>query len=503
MTAQTTDVLVIGAGFSGIAMGHALLGAGRDDFVILEKASTPGGTWRDNRYPGCACDVPSHLYSMSFDLNPDWQQAYASQPEIQAYLLGVIERHGLSPHIQTDVRVQHAAWDDHAGHWVVTTTAGTWHARAVFAGTGPLHEPRIPRIEGLDSFRGRVFHTARWPEDVDLAGKRVAVVGTGSSAIQLVPHVQAQAKEMVLFQRTPAWVLPKFGRAIGPGQRAAFRTVPGLMRAYRAALFYGLELVQLAQRRPGRMRPIQALAHRNLRRQISDPVLRERLTPTFTIGCKRFLLSNDYYPALAADNATVTGAVVSATPNGLVDSDGVEHAVDVVVMGTGFKVHNPPIADAVQGRHGQTLAQAWQGSPRAYLGTTTHGFPNFFLSLGPNTGNGHTSVLTAAEAQAGYLVATLDVLDARGATAVDVRSEAEDAWNDSVQQALSKMVWNAGGCASWYLDAQGMNRSIYPWSTIDLRRRLKRFRADDYAFRAADGTWTDAQSTAEPAALAG
>lgn len=481
MSEQRVRVAIIGGGFSGIGVGRELLQAGYDDFVILEKGSQLGGTWRDNTYPGCACDVPSQLYSFSFAPNPDWSRVFAPQPEIQRYLLQVAQQVGVLPHVRLGAEVVRAAWDEQAREWRVEL--GDGHvvlASLLVAGTGPLHNPRIPQLPGFEDFEGRAFHTARWEDDADLSG-RVAVIGTGSSAIQLVPEIQPGCGSLTLFQRTPGWVLPKPDHRIPRAERLAFRFLPGFQRGYRGAWYYGLELFQRAQRSPEVMDRLADIGRAHLRRQVADPALREQLTPDFALSCKRLLLSNTYYPALQRENVRVVPrAVASFTADGLIDAEGEHHPVDTVIFATGFHVSDPPVAERIVGRGGRSLADCWQGSPTAYLGTSIPGFPNFAMMLGPNLGNGHSSALVIVEAQARYLVDTLRTMDREQLEVVEVREPVDAAWNAEVQDALRGTVWNAGGCASWYLDDQGFNRAIYPWSTVDLRRRLRTFEPAAY-----------------------
>ncbi|MEZ6184464.1 MAG: SDR family NAD(P)-dependent oxidoreductase [Planctomycetota bacterium] len=475
-SAPAHRVAIVGAGFSGLAVAVELARVGVEDVVLLEKAAAPGGTWRENTYPGCACDVPSHLYSLSFAPNPDWSQAYAGHAEIQRYLLQAFEVHGLAARTRFETELLRARWDPAGLVWRLETSRGPLAAQALVLATGPLHAPRVPELPGLADFQGEAFHTARWRHDLDLAGKRVGVVGTGSSAIQVIPELQGQVGSLTVFQRTAPWVLPKQDRRFGPAARLALRRVPGLRRAYRLKLDGEPERVQRAQRSPRVLRWLARAGRRHLARQVPDPELRARLTPEFVLGCKRILLSNTYYPALQAPNVRlVDRAVREATPRGLVDDAGEHHALDAVVWATGFHVHDDPIAARVLDGRGQSLAARWAGSPRAYLGTAVAGFPNLFLMVGPNLGNGHTSILTVAEAQARYLAQAVQLLEAGRVRALDVRLSEELAWDAEVQRALAGTVWNAGGCTSWYLDAQGRNSAIYPWTTVDLRRRFKTF----------------------------
>ena len=479
------EVAVIGAGASGIAAAVLLDRAGIDDVVVLEKGPAVGGTWRDNTYPGCACDVPSHLYSFSFAPNPNWSHAYSGQPEIQRYLEDVVRRFGVRDRIRLDTEVRSAIWDETAQRWELDTGSGPVLARSLISGAGPLHEPRIPDLPGLDRFTGTVFHSSRWRHDHDLRGRRVAVVGTGASAIQFVPEIQPDVDRLVLFQRTAPWVLPKLDRRISSTEKRLFAAVPALQRLFRLGLYGAFELVQVAQRHPRLMRRMQRLGVRHLERQVRDPEMRRRLTPKFTLGCKRILMSNDWYPAITSSNVEVLSTGVrEVRERSIVGADGTEREVDTIIFGTGFHVTDPPIAERVRGGDGRALADLWQGSPQVYKGTTVHGFPNFFLLVGPNTGNGHTSVFVVIEAQLTYVIDALRAMRARGLGAVEPQKAAQDEWNEEVQAALSGTVWNAGGCSSYYLDRNGRNSSIYPWTTIDMRRRLARFDIEAYETRA-------------------
>jgi cyclohexanone monooxygenase len=484
MTARHFDVLVIGAGFAGLGAAIKLRDAAFHDFAVLEKAERPGGTWRDNTYPGCGCDVPSAVYSFSFAPNPDWSRAYAEQQEIQAYLERTAEEYGVTPRIHFGTEVLDASWSEAEQRWSLDTTAGPYSARVVIAGAGPLHEPNLPDVPGLDSFEGHVFHSARWDHDYDLRGRRVAVVGTGSSAIQFVPMIQPQVEQLYLFQRTAPWVIPKFDRRIGDAEKKLYRRFPATQRAFRNALYHLFELTQLAQRRPRVMERIGRLAALHLKRQVEDPELRRALTPNFTLGCKRILFSNTYYPALQQPNAQlVPHAMREVRAHSVVGADGVEREVDTIIFGTGFHVTDMPIGERVRRDDGLSMSAVWQGSPRAYLGTTVAGFPNLFMLIGPNVGNGHTSAIVLIEAQLEYALGALKAMRARGLASVAVRPEVQRAYNERVQAALAGTVWNSGGCQSYYLDRNGTNSTIYPWTTIDLRRRTSRFALDDYVAR--------------------
>ena len=478
---RDTQVLVIGAGVSGMAVVVALRKRGITDFTIIEAGSEVGGTWRDNTYPGCGCDVPSLLYSFSFEQNPNWTRTFAKQPEIQAYVRGVAKKHGIDQILRSGVEATASTWDEQQQRWIVQTSEGVYRAQFIVGATGPLQHVKIPDIPGLDSFTGEIFHSAQWNHDYDLTGKRVAVVGTGASAIQIVPTIQPLVSKLVLLQRTPSWVLPRPDFPVDRVSRLALKHVPGLQRALRTGLWLFMELQQQAQRRPKLMQQLQKLGLGLLKRQVRDPELRRALTPTFTLGCKRLLMSNTYYKALTAPGSTVVPhALAEIKPGSVVGADGSEHEVDAIIFATGFHVTDPPIADAVRGRSGKTVAESWGPSPQAYLGTMAPDIPNAFLMVGPNLGNGHTSVFLPIEAQAGYIADAVSTLRAEGIEAIEVKPEIHARWNAKVQKALQGTVWNDGGCASYYLDSTGRNSTIYPWTTIDLRRRMRRFHLEQF-----------------------
>jgi len=474
-------VLVIGAGFSGIGAAVKLTEAGIDDFVVLEKAAVPGGTWRENTYPGCACDVMSTLYSFSFAPNPDWSRIYGTQPEIQDYLLDVAERFDVNRRIEFGTEALESRWDEPSKRWIVETNRGRYVAEAVIAAAGPLHEPKIPDLPGLGGFEGTVFHSATWDHDHDLAGERVAVVGTGASAVQFIPEIAAEVGEMTIFQRTAPWVVPKPDAPVPAGVRSFFRRLPFAQRLFREGIYHVHELIQIAQRHPRVMQQVQRLMLRWMHSIVRDPQLREKVTPDYTLGCKRILPSNGYYPALTRDNVDVVAAgVAEVRPNSVVDANGDEHEVDTIIFGTGFHATDPPIADRVRGRDGRTLAETWGGNFEAYLGTTIAGFPNAFLTLGPNLGNGHNSAVVIVEAQLRYIVDALKAMEREQVSSISLREDVSDAWNEQVQEGLEGTVWNDGGCVSWYLNEEGRNVAIYPWTTIDLRRRMRGFDLADY-----------------------
>ncbi len=482
---EVLDSIIIGAGFSGIGASIALSRAGFNNHVLLEKAPSLGGTWRENTYPGCACDVPSALYSFSYAPYPNWDRVFARQPQIRRYLQQVADTYGVTPRIRLGCELVHARWSPGERYWEVTTSESTFHARSLILAAGPLHLPRLPDIPGLNSFRGTSFHSARWQHQHDLRGRTVAVVGTGASAIQFVPRIQPQVAQLTVFQRTAPWVLPKPDHGIPAVEKALFRHLPITQRALRGALYYALELLQLAQRKPLVMQQIQRIGRVHLRRQVADKSLRQALTPNFTLGCKRLLLSNRWYPAVTASNATIVPHGVQAIEaDGLRDTTGRFHHADTIIYATGFTVTRPPIATRVTGARGITLDDQWAGSPEGYLGTTVAGFPNLFTMIGPNLGNGHSSATVLIEAQAAYIADALNFLKTSGRTHFDTDPNRQARYNAKVQRALANTVWNAGGCASFYLDEHGRNSTIYPWTTLNLRRRLAKFRARDFVVAA-------------------
>ena len=479
-------VAIVGAGFGGLGTAIRLRQRGMDDFVILERAGEIGGTWRDNSYPGCACDVESHLYSFSFDLNPDWSRAFSPQPEIQEYLRRCAARHGVMPHVRLSHEVLDARWDDAAAHWRIRTTRGDWTASVLVLAQGALSDPSIPALPGLERFRGTVFHSARWNHAHDLAGERVAVIGTGASAIQLVPAIQPVVGKLSLFQRTPSWIIPRHDRAITATERRLFRRLRPLQRLLRLWLYLRHELFLVAFRHPRIARLVERYALRHLRASVPDPALRAKLTPRYTIGCKRILLSNDYLPAVTQPNVElVTEGIAEVRADAIVDGAGAVHPVDTIILATGFQPTTPPLAYHVHGRDGRTLADAWEGSPKAHAGTTFTGFPNLFMLMGPNTGLGHSSVVYMIEAQIAHVLGALDEMRRRGAAAIEPRPEAQAAWLAYVERKMRGTVWVAGHCASWYLDATGRNSTLWPDFTWRFRRRVARFRPAEYEMRPA------------------
>jgi cation diffusion facilitator CzcD-associated flavoprotein CzcO len=478
---EHVHVAIIGSGFSGLGTAIRLKQEGMNDFVVLERANEVGGTWRDNTYPGCACDVPSHLYSFSFAPNPDWSKAFSPQPEILSYLRSCASHYGILPHVRFDHAVQKCAWDEDARRWRVETSKGTLTADVLVAAAGALSEPSVPRIPGLEKFEGPAFHSARWDHGADLTGKSVAVVGTGASAIQFVPEIQARVGKLNVFQRTPPWVLPRNNPALSEGQRRTFRSFPALQQLARGQIYAITELFGLGFRHPALMRPLQRLALKYLEAVVPDPVLRAKLTPNYSLGCKRILFSNKYLRTLTESNVdVVTEGIQEVRARSIVTTDGQERAVDAIVFGTGFYVSDLPFGKYVQGRGGQTLDDVWKGSPQAHLGTTVSGFPNLFFLLGPNTGLGHTSVVYMIESQIAHLVSALRYMRDHRVATVEPRAEAQAAFVADLDRRLGRTVWSTGGCASWYIDKTGRNSTLWPDATWRFRRRVRSFNPGEY-----------------------
>lgn len=476
-------VVIVGAGFSGIGAAIRLRQAGLQDFIVLERASEVGGTWRDNIYPGCECDVPSNLYSFSFDPKPDWSRTFSPQSEIWDYLRGCVKRHGLEAHLRLDSPVTQLVWEDEHERWHLTTANGQLTAQVVVSATGALAAPARPRLPGLASFTGRAFHSARWDTSCELRDARVAIVGTGASAIQIVPRLQPLARELHVYQRTPPWILPRSDRAMTRFEHAAYRTVPHSQRAVRESIYWARELTVLGFRHPRLAKLGERIARRQLEHQIGDRALRKALRPHYRLGCKRILFSNDYYPALAQPNVTLIPHEVSdVTPTGIVAADGIERPVDVIVFATGFNVTNAPGTRRIRGQHGVTLAESWNGSPAAYNGTTIAGFPNLLMLLGPHTGLGHTSVLVMIEAQITYLLDYLHKLEQHNLASLAPHPGAQAEFVEWVHRRAHGTVWQSGGCDSWYLDSTG-HSVLWPDFSWRFRQRLRRVDLEHYITR--------------------
>jgi cation diffusion facilitator CzcD-associated flavoprotein CzcO len=512
--AGTVPIAIIGTGFAGLGMAIRLRQEGREDFVLLEKNTDVGGTWWENHYPGCACDIESHLYSFSFAPNPGWSRMFSPQPEIQRYLRGCAERHDLLPRIRFNTMVVGARYDEAAGLWLLRTADATamrayleqhglhpgdaidWNdpalppvgslkAQVVISGMGGLSTPAYPQLPGLETFRGKAFHSQNWDHDYDLAGKRVAVIGTGASSIQFVPQIAPKVARLDLYQRTPPWIVPKPDRPVTRFERWLFRALPFTQRFYRGGIYAFHELLGTAfVVNPRLMKLIQGLALRHIRRQIADPELRRKVTPDYTIGCKRILISDDYYPALTRANVdVVTAGIRELRAHSIVTADGVEHEVDCIIFGTGFRATDPLPRGVIFGRHGQDLLDAWQDGPEAYKGTAVAGFPNLFFIVGPNTGLGHNSMVYMIESQIAYILDALKLMRDQQLQALEVRAEVQAAYNAKLQRGLKNAIWSVGGCRSWYLLPNGKNVTLWPGYTWQFRRQTRRFDAAAYALQ--------------------
>jgi cation diffusion facilitator CzcD-associated flavoprotein CzcO len=471
---EVVDVLIVGAGFAGIGLAMHLQTRGVC-YRVLEQAGAIGGTWRDNIYPGAACDIPSLLYCYSFAPNPAWSRMYPPQAEIQAYLEDCVDRHGVRPQLALGDGVVAARFDGALGLWFVDTASGERHAAwALVLATGGLSRPRWPDIAGWNDFTGPRLHTARWDPSLPLAGRRVGVVGTGASAIQLVPELLRAGAEVTVFQRTPPWIVPKFDRVLRPTAAGA--------RWRRRLMDWRFELRAIPFTRARWLLPlIEPIVKLHLRWQVRDPALRARLTPHYRVGCKRVLLSNDWYPALQHPRAHLVDAPIERiTRDGVRTRDGVLHGCDVLVAATGFHAAEQGAPFPIHGRDGLSLDAAWRDGAEAYKGTTVAGFPNLFLLGGPNTGLGHHSIIAMLEAQFAYVLGALDVLRADSARVLEVSRSAQSRWNAWLQRRLARTVWNTGGCRSWYLTADGRNTTLWPGFVRGFRRVTRRFDQDAY-----------------------
>lgn len=478
--AEDFEILVLGAGISGIGAGIRLLERGMTDFAILEKADDLGGTWRDNTYPGLTCDVPSTLYSYSFAQKHDWSRVFAGQREILEYVRETAEARSVPDHIRFNQEVRRAQWIDAEKHWRVETADTVYRARFLITCTGYLHEPSIPDLPGLKDFPGKVFHSSRWDHEHDLNGERVAVIGTGASAIQFVPAIQPEVSELHIFQRSPQWVLPKPDHEIPSLEKAFFR-LPFTLNMWRQMVYGGFETFGIGFRRPALLRQFQKVGEAHLRRAVPDPELRAKLTPDYTLGCKRVLMSNDYYPALNQPNVDLLATgVKEVRGNTVIGADGSEREVDTIILGTGFHVTEQPIAQRVFDGAGRSLSAHWAEGMQAYKGTTIHGFPNAFMVLGPNLGIGHNSAFIVIEAQLDYIMDAIGKARRKDIVRLEVTADTQRRHNRRIQRDLQGSVWNTGGCSSYYLDKNGFNSVGFPWSTLAMRRMLKRFDLRNY-----------------------
>ncbi|WP_375497969.1 flavin-containing monooxygenase [uncultured Jatrophihabitans sp.] len=481
-------VLVIGSGFAGLGAAIRLRQDGRDDFLVIERGSEVGGTWRDNTYPGAACDVPSHLYSYSFELNPRWSRSFSPQPEIQDYLRTVAAKYDVARKHLFDTEVTQARWDATTTRWLVDTTNGEFSADVLVGAVGALAEPNLPDIKGIENFQGEIFHSARWNHDVSLRGKRVALIGTGASAIQVGPAIAGKdssvgVAQLDVYQRTAPWVMPRHDRPYSKLESLAYRHVPGLQRVAREAIYWGRETYMIGfGYKPGILKAAQKIAERNIAKGIADPELRAKVTPDWQIGCKRILISNTWYPMLAQDNVElVTDGIAEIRENAIVSTDGTVREVDAIVVATGFHVTDSPTYERIIGADGRSLAQVWAThGQQAYRGAAVHGFPNLLFVVGPNTGLGHSSMVHMIESHLNYLSSALATMDAANLETFEVRADVQRRYNDKLQNHMKQTIWTTGGCASWYLDARGNNTTLWPTFTFVFRRQTKHFDVTAY-----------------------
>lgn len=460
-------VAVLGAGMSGLCMAIELRQHGIGDFVVLEKAAAVGGTWRENTYPGVACDVPSHVYSFSFELNPDWSQAFSGGEEIRAYCERCVERYGLAPHLRFHAEVTSLVFDDHC--WQIKLADGSsLSADHVVSGLGGLHRPNHPAIEGREAFAGPVFHTAEWDHDQDLRGKRVAIIGTGASAVQVLPSIAADVEEVTVFQRSPAWVFPRMANDISAARRARYRRFPALMRLHRYFLWLLMDAFgTLSLRRGSRLHArLERRARDFLEREVRDPKVRRKLTPDYAAGCKRRCISDDYLASFNRSNVhLVSEPVTQIEAGGIRDAEGKLHEVDVIIEATGFKPFDIHEYVEIRGRDGIRLQEQWRERVESYRTVMTPGFPNFFMLLGPNSATGHTSALIMIESQARFVTRCLRLLAEREARHVEPTPEATGRFNQRIRRDMRRMVFS-GGCNAWYTDDQDHNYTLWPYSAL-------------------------------------
>jgi len=487
-TANTTPahfrIAIIGSGFSGLGMAIKLKQSGENDFIVFEKDHGVGGTWRVNSYPGCACDVQSHLYSYSFEPNPNWTRMFAPQPEIRSYLEHCAQKYALMSHVRLGCNISQLRWSEQEQQWHISDSNGNHYtANVVVAGMGGLSTPALPEIRGLEKFQGKVFHSQQWDHDYNFHGKRVAVIGTGASAIQFVPQIQPKVAQLDLYQRTPPWILPKPDRAISATERTLFARFPALQKLWRGLIYSQLETRVLGFAvSPKVMALPQRVAKHHISARIKDPVLRKKVTPDYLFGCKRVLISDDYYPALAQKNVDViTDGIREITADGVITSDGSHREVDAIILGTGFRINDFIPRGMLFGRNGLDIADAWKNGPQAYKGIATAGFPNLFFLMGPNTGLGHSSMVYMIESQIHYVLDALTYMHQNRWYSVDVKPDMQENYNSSIQGGLGHSVWSAGGCSSWYLHpVTGRNTALWPGFTFSYRARTRHFDGDAY-----------------------
>ncbi|MEU7216732.1 flavin-containing monooxygenase [Nocardia iowensis] len=491
MSDKTLDVAVIGGGFAGIGTAIRLKQKGIDGFAIFERGDAIGGTWRDNTYPGAACDIPSRLYSYSFAPNPNWSHTYSGSNEILGYIQTMAAEFGLGPHFRFGHNVTGIVFDEAAGLWDITIEghAGTVRARTVVLASGPLANVSFPNIRGIEDYAGHKIHSARWDHDYDFTGKKVAVVGTGASAVQIIPELVDKAASVKVFQRTPGWVLPRVNRRTNPVTKELYRRVPAAEQLARQAWFYGHESVAIGVVwNTPLTRVVELVGRAQLRRQVKDPWLRRQLTPDFRAGCKRLLMTDDYYPALQRDNCKlITWPIARLSEHGIRTAEGVEHQADCIVFATGFDVSKTGTPIPVVGRDGRVLADEWSRGAYAFKSVAVSGYPNMFLTFGPNSGPGHNSALVYMEAQIDYLVSAIGTILEQDLRVLDVKKDRQDRYNAGMQRRLTSTTWNSG-CRSWYLTEDGFNATMYPGFATQYVNQLRTVDLADYTIVPSDAT---------------
>jgi cation diffusion facilitator CzcD-associated flavoprotein CzcO len=484
-----TTIVIVGSGFSGLGMAMQLRRRGRDDFVILEKCHDVGGTWRDNTYPGCGCDVPTAIYSYSFEQNPYWSQMWSSQEEIQAYLQRLTDKYDLRRKTVFGAEIVAAQWDETASRWRGRLADGrTFSAQFLVISAAPMHIPRIPELNGIESFTGPAFHSARWDHSVDLTGKKVAVIGTGASAIQFVPIIAEQVGQLQLYQRTPPWVLSRRNPTIPKFFQRLLAKVPLARNIFRLVAYCVAESLALGLHGYGNLHlPLEWAGKANIRRAIKDPALAAKVTPNYQIGCKRLLFSRTYYPALARPNAEViTERITEVRPGSIVTADGTERTVDVIIYATGFNLGDALRILDFRGAGGESMAERWNiAGPQAHVGVTAAWAPNAFFLMGANTGITHNSIVFMIEQQIKFALAAMDSTQRCAATSVRVRQDVQDGYNEKIQRRLAKRVWSTAGCTNWFVDEKGVNRVLWPGFTWQYRRATN-FDESEYEFTRAD-----------------
>ena len=473
-------VIIVGGGFAGLGAAIKLKQAGIEDFILLEKASEMGGVWRENTYPGCACDVPSALYSYSFEQNPAWSRVFAQQKEIKQYLFDVADKYQIMPHVRLKHEALDAKWSDAEQCWIIQTTQGELRSQFTILACGPMHEPVLPAVRGIENFKGEIFHSSQWRHDLDLIGKRVAVIGTGASAIQFVPQIQPHVKQLTIFQRTAQWILPKSDIPLFAPVRSLFKFLPLTQQLMRGSVYGIFETINGGIQSPAAMKQFQKIAKWHLNSHIKDPILRSKLTPDFIIGCKRILQSNNWYPALAQKNVDVIASgLTEIQGNTLIAANGERCEVDIIILGTGFEIAEPPIANRVYNRFGQKMSDVWRGSPEGYMGTMIENCPNGFLMFGPNVAVS-SSAFIIIEAQLNYIMDALKQAEQLGIQTIEPNPEITRKFNEKVQSALQSTVWNKGGCQSYFIDRNGRNSTAWPWTTFKLKEKMKKFNLNEY-----------------------